>query len=145
MRAHLAGLTAAGPTPTLPRVKFIKPLSPLVALFCASTLILSLAPAIARAAEDAMVFVALVKERGPFMGSFLHFERTFEQNYIGDMDVTLMIDGQVGTEETMMSTLRRGRVQGAMLTVPGTATAVPEIALLMARLKAAGIIEAEDS
>lgn len=92
-----------------------------------------------------MVFVALVKERGPFMGSFLHFERTFEQNYIGDMDVTLMIDGQVGTEETMMSTLRRGRVQGAMLTVPGTATAVPEIALLMARLKAAGIIEAEDS
>ena len=132
MRAHLAGLTAAGLTPTLPRVRFIKPLSPLVALFCASMLILSLAPAIARAAEDVMVFVALVKERGPFMGSFLHFERTFEQNYIGDMDVILMIDGQVGTEETMMLTLRRGRVQGAMLTVPGTATAVPEIALLMA-------------
>ena len=82
--------------------------------------------------RQSMVFVSMIMERGPFMDSAFIFKRNLEQDFVGDIDVSLMIDGQVGTEETMMATLRRGRTQGAMLTVPGTATAIPEMALFMA-------------
>ncbi len=96
-----------------------------------------------RSQSRSMVFVALVKEQGPFMDSFFTFEENLERDFTGGIDVSLMIDGQVGTEETMMATLRRGRAQAAMLTVPGTATAVPEMALLMAPYLFDSFIEAD--
>lgn len=81
---------------------------------------------------DTAVFVALIPEKGPFRASFLRFEERVETNFIGNIELSLLLEGQVGTEENMMSSVRRGRAQIAMLTVPGTATAIPEMALLMA-------------
>jgi TRAP-type C4-dicarboxylate transport system substrate-binding protein len=46
--------------------------------------------------------------------------------------ITLMLDGEAGTEEVMTAALRRGRIHFGQFTVPGIATGVPEMALLMA-------------
>jgi len=98
-------------------------------------LVLAFEPALiwtSLAKDNTAVFLALIPEKGPFRENFLRFEEKVENNFVGNIELSLLLEGQVGTEENMMASVRRGRAQIAMLTVPGTAAAIPEMALLMA-------------
>jgi TRAP-type C4-dicarboxylate transport system substrate-binding protein len=60
---------------------------------------------------------------------WFEFEQRVEQQR-RDFDVRLLIRGETGPEEQMLSMLRRGRLQVAGGSFAGLATLVPEIALL---------------
>ena len=90
----------------------------------------SVAPQQLRA--DEVVVVSLAPADGNFRSAFSDFKTITERDFGPDTQVTLLIDGQVGSEESMVSTLRRGRADYGVLTIPGTSTAVPELTLLMA-------------
>jgi TRAP-type transport system periplasmic protein len=60
---------------------------------------------------------------------WLEFEQRVEQQR-RDLDVRLLIRGETGPEEQMLSMLRRGRLQVAGGSFAGLAILVPEIALL---------------
>lgn len=60
---------------------------------------------------------------------WLEFEQRVEQQR-ADFDVRLLIRGETGPEEQMLSMLRRGRLQVAGGSFAGLAILVPEIALL---------------
>lgn len=76
--------------------------------------------------------VSLVPGEGQLRDKFLATKTRLESNWHGDLDVSLLIDGQVGTEESMAAAVRRGRSHISMLSTPGTSAAVPEMSLLMA-------------
>ncbi len=83
-------------------------------------------------AQDIVNIVSLVPGEGQLRNKFEATEQRLEQNWGADVDVILLIDGQVGTEESMAAAVRRGRAQMSMLSTPGTSAAVPEMSLLMA-------------
>lgn len=76
--------------------------------------------------------VSLVPGEGQLRDKFVATKVRLETSWQGDLNVSLLIDGQVGTEETMAASVRRGRSQISMLSTPGTSAAVPEMSLLMA-------------
>ncbi len=77
-------------------------------------------------------YVSLVPGEGQLRDKFLATERRLEAGWTVSADVVLLIDGQVGTEESMAATVRRGRAQIGMLTTAGTSSVVAEMSLLMA-------------
>jgi len=81
---------------------------------------------------DDLVVVALAPAQGVFRDAFDTFQTNVERSFGEATDVKLLVGGEAGTEESMLSSLRRGRAQFGVLTVPGTSTAVPELGLLMA-------------
>lgn len=81
---------------------------------------------------EAINIVSLVPGEGQLRDKFLATKQRLETQWQGDVRVSLLIDGQVGTEETMAGAVRRGRSQVSMLSTPGTSAAVPEMSLLMA-------------
>lgn len=76
--------------------------------------------------------VSLVPGEGQLRNKFLATEKRLELHFGDSTDVILLIDGQVGTEESMIATVRRGRAQLSMLSTPGTSAAIPELSFLMA-------------
>lgn len=76
-------------------------------------------------------FVSLVPGEGQLRDKFLATERRLEAGWASPADVVLLIDGQVGTEESMAATVRRDRAQMGMLTTAGTSSVVPEMSLFM--------------
>lgn len=62
---------------------------------------------------------------------FLAFEKTLTQTFEGDLDITLLVDGEAGSEETSLAGLRRGRVHFSAVSVAAAAIAVPELSVLM--------------
>jgi len=81
---------------------------------------------------DNLTLVSLAPADGIFRAHFPRFKRAVESAYDGDVEVVLLVDGQAGSEETMMSALRRGRAQYGVLTMAGVSAAIPELTLLMA-------------
>lgn len=63
---------------------------------------------------------------------WLAFEREAESASGGSLDMRPLIYGQLGSEEQLLSGLRRGRIQFANLSAQVTSTVVPELALLYA-------------
>jgi len=63
---------------------------------------------------------------------WLAFEREAESVSGGRLDMRPLIYGQLGSEEQLLSGLRRGRIQFANLSAQVTSTVVPELALLYA-------------
>ena len=63
---------------------------------------------------------------------WLAFEREAEAASDGSLDMRPLIYGQLGSEEQLLSGLRRGRIQFANLSAQVTSTVVPELALLYA-------------
>jgi TRAP-type C4-dicarboxylate transport system substrate-binding protein len=84
------------------------------------------------AASDNIVVVSLAPAKGIFRGAFDIFKSTVERDLPGGTNVTLLVDGQAGSEESMLSSLRRGRAQFGVLTTVGASAAMPELTLLMA-------------
>ena len=76
--------------------------------------------------------VSLVPGEGQLRDKFIATEQRLEAEWSQAIDVVLLIDGQVGTEESMAATVRRDRAQIGMLTTAGTSSVVPEMSLLMA-------------
>ena len=76
--------------------------------------------------------VSLVPGEGQLRDKFMATEKKLERHFGDGTDVILLIDGQVGTEESMIATVRRGRAQLSMLSTPGTSAAIPELSFLMA-------------
>ena len=62
---------------------------------------------------------------------FLAFEKTLNQTFDGHINITLLVDGEAGSEETSLSGLRRGRVHFSAVSVAAAAIAVPELSVLM--------------
>lgn len=62
---------------------------------------------------------------------FITFEKTLNETFDGDIAITLLLDGEAGSEETSLSGLRRGRVHFSAVSVAAAATAIPELAVLM--------------
>ena len=62
---------------------------------------------------------------------FIAFEKTLNETFDGDIAITLLVDGEAGSEETSLSGLRRGRVHFSAVSVAAAATAVPELSVLM--------------
>ena len=84
------------------------------------------------ATAETINFISLVPGEGQLRDKFIFTKNNIENKWSQNIDVILLIDGQVGTEESMVSTVRRGRAQLSLLTVAGTSVAVPEMGLLMA-------------
>lgn len=83
-------------------------------------------------AADPIIVVSLVPGEGQLRDKFLAARKRWDAHFGDETDVVLLIDGQVGTEESMIATMRRGRAQLSMLSTPGTSAAIPELSLLMA-------------
>jgi TRAP-type C4-dicarboxylate transport system substrate-binding protein len=63
---------------------------------------------------------------------WLDFQRDSEANSDGELRLKMLIYGQLGSEEHIVSGLRRGRVHYANLSALVTSTLVPEVSLLYA-------------
>jgi TRAP-type C4-dicarboxylate transport system substrate-binding protein len=63
---------------------------------------------------------------------WLNFKQTAETASGGRLELRPLIYGQLGSEEQLLSGLRRGRIQFANLSAQVTSTVVPELALLYA-------------
>ena len=61
---------------------------------------------------------------------WLKFERNVREKAGADFDIRMLIYGQLGSEEQLVSGLRRGRVDYANLSAMVASTVVPELALL---------------
>ena len=83
-------------------------------------------------AGETINFISLVPGEGQLRDKFISTAARIENGWNHKVNVKLLIDGQVGTEETMVSTVRRGRAQISLLTTAGTSAAIPEMSLLMA-------------
>ena len=97
----------------------------------------------ADAVPEIITVLTLAPTKSGFRDRFLALKDVIERDFNGGAEVKLLIDGEAGTEETMISAIRRGRAQYAQLTVPGTSGAVPEVALLMAPYLFASAEEAD--
>ena len=63
---------------------------------------------------------------------WLEFQRSVMEQAGDEFDLRMLIYGQLGSEEQLVSGLRRGRVQFANLSANVTSTVLPEMALLYA-------------
>lgn len=68
----------------------------------------------------------------PWHDLWLRFGDRFEANMPPGTDLDLFITGQIGSEETALSNLRRGRLQIGGFSLQGLATVVPELSVLLA-------------
>jgi len=85
-----------------------------------------------KAQSEIINFISLVPGEGQLRDKFISTKNNIEKSWSEKIEVNLLIDGQVGTEESMISTVRRGRAQLSLLTVAGTSVTIPEMGLLMA-------------
>lgn len=84
-------------------------------------------------ADDTTLIVASTQAPGSSMRpAFVAFDENVKKAWVGPLDVKLLIDGESGSEETSLAALRRERVHFSSVTVAAAATAVPELAVLMA-------------
>lgn len=69
----------------------------------------------------------------PWHDFWLRFATTLEQNDDADeIDLDLFISGELGSEETALGNLRRGRIQIGGFALQGVATLIPELNVLLA-------------
>ena len=79
----------------------------------------------------------------PGEAQWLEFKRKTEAASGGAMELRPLIYGQLGSEEQLLSGLRRGRIQFANLSAQVTSTIVPELSLLYAPYLFANEAEAD--
>jgi len=68
----------------------------------------------------------------PWHDEWLRFETRFETQPDTGLELNMFISGQLGSEETVLSNLRRGRVQLGGFSLHGLASVVPELSVLLA-------------
>lgn len=87
-----------------------------------------------RKTEDAgtVRVVAITVPGTPWHDSWLHFRRELRARSDGELTPVFYIGGQLGSEETTLSQLRRGRVQLGGFSLQGASSVVPELGVLLA-------------
>ncbi|NKB44317.1 MAG: hypothetical protein GKS03_08580 [Alphaproteobacteria bacterium] len=95
-----------------------------VALIC-------LQPGALKAQTTQMIAASSAAPGSTIKDHFLAFEETLNKTFDGKIAITLLVDGEAGSEETSLSGLRRGRVHFSAVSVAAAATAVPELSVLM--------------
>jgi TRAP-type C4-dicarboxylate transport system substrate-binding protein len=68
----------------------------------------------------------------PWHEGWLRFEERFRAANDTGLELDMFVTGQLGSEETMLSSLRRGRVQIGGFSLQGLAVVVPELNVLLA-------------
>ena len=68
----------------------------------------------------------------PWHEGWLRFGERFRARNDTDLELDMFVTGQLGSEETMLSSLRRGRVQIGGFSLQGLAVVVPELNVLLA-------------
>ncbi len=68
----------------------------------------------------------------PWHEGWLRFEARFHAINDTDLELDMFVTGQLGSEETMLSSLRRGRVHIGGFSLQGLAVVVPELNVLLA-------------
>ena len=68
----------------------------------------------------------------PWHDGWLRFEQRVKEAAYPGLELQLFVNGQIGTEETIMANVRRGRVQYAGTSLHGTSSAVPELSVILA-------------
>ncbi|MDJ0929474.1 MAG: TRAP transporter substrate-binding protein DctP [Gammaproteobacteria bacterium] len=68
----------------------------------------------------------------PWHDEWLRFQQRVEARQDPGIELDMFIAGQLGSEETVLSNLRRGRVQIGGFSLHGLATVVPELSVLLA-------------
>ncbi|HKL63711.1 MAG TPA: TRAP transporter substrate-binding protein DctP [Woeseiaceae bacterium] len=68
----------------------------------------------------------------PWHEGWLRFEERFRIGNDTNLELDMFVTGQLGSEETMVSSLRRGRVQIGGFSLQGLAVVVPELNVLLA-------------
>jgi TRAP-type C4-dicarboxylate transport system substrate-binding protein len=82
-------------------------------------------------AEETTLRISAVTAPGtPWHDSWLHFEEQLEQQP-GLLEPVFYLGGQLGSEESALSQLRRGRIQIGGFSLQGASSVVPELGLLM--------------
>ena len=100
-------------------------------------LIAGLPAAGAAAAETAAPLKVRVAPLGvpntPWHDFWVRFEKTLRAvDRAGEIDLDMFIAGELGSEETVLANLRRGRVQIGGFALQGVATLIPELNVLLA-------------
>jgi TRAP-type C4-dicarboxylate transport system substrate-binding protein len=76
--------------------------------------------------EPKLVRVGSLSAPGtPWHDEWLRFEASFDEKPDAGLELNLFISGQLGSEETVLSNLRRGRVQLGGFSLHGLASVVP--------------------
>jgi TRAP-type C4-dicarboxylate transport system substrate-binding protein len=82
--------------------------------------------------DDGRVRVASLSAPGsPWHDEWLRFQQRVEALPDTGIELEMFISGQLGSEETTLSNLRRGRVQIGGFSLHGLATVVPELSVLL--------------
>jgi len=68
----------------------------------------------------------------PWHEGWLRFEQRVKEAAHPGLELQLFVNGQLGTEETIMANVRRGRVQYAGTSLHGTSSVVPELSVILA-------------
>lgn len=68
----------------------------------------------------------------PWHDGWLRFEQRVKEAAYPGLELQLFVNGQIGTEETIMANVRRGRVQYAGTSLHGTSSVVPELSVILA-------------
>ena len=68
----------------------------------------------------------------PWYEEWVHLKRELEKSPKNRLDVRLYITGQLGSEESALSQLRRGRVQLGGFSLQGATSVIPELEILLA-------------
>ncbi|WP_446831786.1 TRAP transporter substrate-binding protein [Candidatus Foliamicus sp.] len=68
----------------------------------------------------------------PWHEEWLRFERRVKAAAHPGLELQLFVNGQLGTEETILANVRRGRVQYAGLSLHGMSSVVPELSVILA-------------
>ncbi|WP_405220609.1 TRAP transporter substrate-binding protein [Lentisalinibacter sediminis] len=100
----------------------------------ALALLLSLAAGCGESTPDtSRVRVTALSPPGtPWHEGWLRFEERFQAGNDTDLELDMFVTGQLGSEETMLSSLRRGRVHIGGFSLQGLAVVVPELNVLLA-------------
>jgi TRAP-type C4-dicarboxylate transport system substrate-binding protein len=110
-----------------------RPPAPLAILFLAVALVMGMAACEPRPPGVRLVTVAgTTTPRSPGEATWLDFKRNVEEASGGRVQLRPLIYGQLGSEEQLLSNLRRGRIQFANLSAQAVSPLIPELALLYA-------------
>ncbi len=83
--------------------------------------------------DEQLVRVGSLSAPGtPWHDEWLRFQETFEARPRTGLKLNMFLTGQLGSEETVLSNLRRGRVQLGGFSLHGLASVVPELSVLLA-------------
>ncbi|MDG2242573.1 MAG: TRAP transporter substrate-binding protein [Rhodospirillaceae bacterium] len=99
------------------------------AFWCAA--LIWLLPVVCYAQTTPLIAASSAAPGSTIKDHFLAFERTLQETFEGDITITLLVDGEAGSEETSLAGLRRGRVHFSAVSVAAAATAVPELSVLV--------------